>query len=529
MHAPDFQAKMPSMLAVALLTFAALLPSTGGYLYYYDAEKKLDDRCATVATNGPLTIEDINRWRLWPGLFSDADMKSGETLSGFKEAMAVLWKHQHPEDCTQAKYLISEGWPQGFGSEVHVVGNGLAFAMNMGRVYVMNPEGPISDKQLGLNNSFQTDTKFCIERGKVINFPLGDAPVGDVAAHAYACCIAGVTGVLLREVDVVQHLGDLGRAHHQRLARQQVHVHLRHRHQGTCLSASGPSLPRCQPFSPRSIASGAQEKKLYESSERVILLKVSRPPCLRAVPPLSFNPLPSPPPSTGVPCISPYTLSLPHHLTCTCTHHLLRQHRADVREEVPTALKVPPPAPRRCPCVAVYLTSSSRPRTHLPTYTHGSRYSRARRYPPAPPPPAPPRQPTAHCPSPPPHLLALHGVAGRQARELGGGVVARRLRRLPAQAQPRRPGAEPCCFALPTQAALLPPPRPLTLPAPSLSPPLLRPFKALMDKYRKTHAFKVRAPTYHTALSYCPHARPVVVVLPVGVGVGVGSRRRSSA
>ena len=80
--------------------------------------------------------------------------------------MGEIWKHQRPEDCTQSKFLISEGWPQGFGSEVHVVGNGLAIAMNMGRIYVMNPDGPISDKQLGLNNSFQVDTKFCIERGK---------------------------------------------------------------------------------------------------------------------------------------------------------------------------------------------------------------------------------------------------------------------------------------------------------------------------------------------------------------------------
>jgi len=37
--------------------------------------------------------------------------------------MELIWKNQHPEDCANAKYLISEGfWGQGFGSEIHVVG-----------------------------------------------------------------------------------------------------------------------------------------------------------------------------------------------------------------------------------------------------------------------------------------------------------------------------------------------------------------------------------------------------------------------
>lgn len=187
-----------NLLVIALLTLTAL-PTLTGYLKEYDEKKKIAGSCSGVATNTPLTIEDVNRWRLWPGLISDADMSTGETLSGFKEAMAVIWKHQHPEDCSQSKFLISEGWPQGFGSEVHIQGNGLAFAMNMGRIYVMNPEGPLSDKQLGLNNTYQTNSKFCIERGKVnlecyyekwtscsISEILGDKTIADLRASKAA-------------------------------------------------------------------------------------------------------------------------------------------------------------------------------------------------------------------------------------------------------------------------------------------------------------------------------------------------------
>ena len=166
-YIPQLCMAMIHLLYLYTLWGAVFLLLCSGYPREYDENKKLGANCATVATNGPLTIEDINRWRLWPGLSSDIDLKTGQTLSGFKEAMGEIWKHQRPEDCSQSKFLISEGWPQGFGSEVHVVGNGLAFAMNMGRIYVMNPEGPISDKQLGLNNSFQIDSKFCIERGKM--------------------------------------------------------------------------------------------------------------------------------------------------------------------------------------------------------------------------------------------------------------------------------------------------------------------------------------------------------------------------
>jgi hypothetical protein len=40
----------------------------------------------------------------------------------FDRAMDIIYKHQHPKDCMKAKYLISEGYSSGFGSEIHVDG-----------------------------------------------------------------------------------------------------------------------------------------------------------------------------------------------------------------------------------------------------------------------------------------------------------------------------------------------------------------------------------------------------------------------
>jgi hypothetical protein len=78
--------------------------------------------------------------------------------------MEAIWQNQHPPDCKNAKFLISEGWAQGFGSEVHVIGVGLAIALNTKRVFVMNPEGPLTTVER--DNSWQVRNSFCEAQGK---------------------------------------------------------------------------------------------------------------------------------------------------------------------------------------------------------------------------------------------------------------------------------------------------------------------------------------------------------------------------
>lgn len=63
----------------------------------------------------PLSAEDISRWKLWPTLISSIDRQAGEVMYGFKAGMELIWKNQHPADCKNAKFLISNGWDQGFG------------------------------------------------------------------------------------------------------------------------------------------------------------------------------------------------------------------------------------------------------------------------------------------------------------------------------------------------------------------------------------------------------------------------------
>lgn len=52
--------------------------------------------------------------------------------------MEVIWRNQNPPDCKTAKYIIAEGWPQGFGSEIHIYGLALGVAIDTGRVFVQH-------------------------------------------------------------------------------------------------------------------------------------------------------------------------------------------------------------------------------------------------------------------------------------------------------------------------------------------------------------------------------------------------------
>jgi len=106
-----------------------------------------------------LEMDRRSDWKLWPNLVSKFDTETGETLYGMKQAMEVIWKNQHPEDCSKAQFLIAQGWPQGFGSEVHVLGVGLAVALNTKRVFIMNPDG--APEHDFLNNTWQVQNPFC--------------------------------------------------------------------------------------------------------------------------------------------------------------------------------------------------------------------------------------------------------------------------------------------------------------------------------------------------------------------------------
>eukprot|EP01038_Epipyxis_sp_PR26KG_P011758 gene11758-15734_t len=113
-----------------------------------------------------LSNEQIEKWKLWPGLITTYDWEKGSSLIGFEHAMDIIWNHQHPIDCKNAKFLIAEGWAQGFGSEVHVLSIGFALALNLNRIFVMNPEGPLRSST-ELDNKWQTNNSYCKSQGKI--------------------------------------------------------------------------------------------------------------------------------------------------------------------------------------------------------------------------------------------------------------------------------------------------------------------------------------------------------------------------
>jgi hypothetical protein len=87
-----------------------------------------------------MSQETMKKHKLWPDVISKFDFTHGETMYGLEEALDAIYKHQHPVDCKNSKFLISGMFESGFGSEQHVIGVGLATAMNLNRVYIMWPE-----------------------------------------------------------------------------------------------------------------------------------------------------------------------------------------------------------------------------------------------------------------------------------------------------------------------------------------------------------------------------------------------------
>jgi hypothetical protein len=54
-------------------------------------------------------------------------------------AQTKIYQHQHPADCSKARFMISDGYASGFGSEIHVIGSHLAYAIQNNYILLLSP------------------------------------------------------------------------------------------------------------------------------------------------------------------------------------------------------------------------------------------------------------------------------------------------------------------------------------------------------------------------------------------------------
>ena len=74
------------------------------------------------------------KFNLWEGFASS----QGSVIFGFYEAMENVYKHQNPINCSEQEFLIVEQpfRTDGFGSQFHVLGQMLSFALNSDRIMI---------------------------------------------------------------------------------------------------------------------------------------------------------------------------------------------------------------------------------------------------------------------------------------------------------------------------------------------------------------------------------------------------------
>lgn len=83
---------------------------------------------------------DAERYPWAPGVRCTA--RASARLYGTAWAQDMIYRHQHPANCTRTRFLALRQRPSGIGSNLHVLGQALALAMNLGRVLVLADPDP---------------------------------------------------------------------------------------------------------------------------------------------------------------------------------------------------------------------------------------------------------------------------------------------------------------------------------------------------------------------------------------------------
>lgn len=73
------------------------------------------------------------------GTWSNPQNQGKWTLPLTAAAQREIYQHQHPADCSKAKYLVYSVPSNGVGAVVHVLGVALLWALDTGRIFIENP------------------------------------------------------------------------------------------------------------------------------------------------------------------------------------------------------------------------------------------------------------------------------------------------------------------------------------------------------------------------------------------------------
>ena len=111
----------------------------------------------SVMQNEFFSRQEIADMKLWANLSSEVFGK-GALLYGAKYGLQEIFRNQNPSNCSEATFLISNGYIAGFGARLHTEVIGLTIAMELGRVYL-----PRNDNK---SLTWETSSRHCTSRLK---------------------------------------------------------------------------------------------------------------------------------------------------------------------------------------------------------------------------------------------------------------------------------------------------------------------------------------------------------------------------
>lgn len=122
----------------------------------------LPSSCSNITRTFSIPL-NLSKYKLWTSLNTDPQTRrvnNTNTILGYNIVIQEIWKHQHPKDCSAARYVVMEpSSSRGFGSEFHAYAYNLAFAMNLGRVLMLDPHTDMS-------MAWQVDHEICKSQNK---------------------------------------------------------------------------------------------------------------------------------------------------------------------------------------------------------------------------------------------------------------------------------------------------------------------------------------------------------------------------